>query len=194
MKLSILICTIPCRTAMFGRLQADLWGQILPYAGQIEVLSDDHPTDSIGAKRNRLLERAAGEFVTMIDDDDRISRNYIKLLMEGICNDVDCCSLLGVITTDGEDPHYFEHSINYPEYKTNANTDFRSGGVKYERYPNHISCLKSCVAKAFRFPETNWGEDTDWATQIKNSGLLLREHQINEVLYYYDFISNKQKV
>ena len=193
MLLSILIPTIKKHSRLFKLLEQSLISQMFSYSGQVELLSDDHETDSIGTKRNRLLGRVKGKYSCFIDSDDRVSINYISLLMEGLKNDVDCCSLKGIISTNGEDRQYFEHSIMYNEYRTNKDASFELGQIKYERFPNHLSCIKSGIAKQFKFPETNWGEDTDWATQIHKSGLLRNEYFIEEVLYLYDYITNKQQ-
>jgi len=149
---------------------------------EILVNADDL---TIGEKRNKLLKIAEGDYVCFIDDDDDISDDYIKLLLEGINKNVDCCSLRGVITFDGETPEVFEHSIKYKEYKTTDND------IMYERYPNHLNCIKSSIAKQFSFLAINHGEDTDWATQIFNSGLLVHEHFIDKVIYHYKYITNK---
>lgn len=190
MKLSILICTIPSRFAMFSRLQAELWSQILPYAGQVEILLDGD-SGTIGEKRNRLLEKAAGEYVAFIDDDDMIGINYIQYLMEAIESGADCASLKGLYSVDGKADGVFEHSIKYHEYKTNNFAVLAKGEVKYERFPNHISCIKSDIAKRFKFQDANWGEDTDWATQIYKSGLIKTEHYISDIIYFYRFLRNK---
>lgn len=152
----------------------------------------DDKVITIGEKRNLLLEIAEGGHLCFCDDDDDIAPNYIDLLLEGVKKDVDCCSLKGIITTDGKDPHYFEHSKKCKEYKTNSNTNFESGDIKYERFNNHLNVLRSSIAKQFKFPEKSWGEDTDFATQIRDSGLLKTEHYINQVIYYYKFINEKK--
>lgn len=190
-KLSILVCTIPSRLAFLGRLKTELAGQILPYAGEIELLIDPHPTNSIGQKRNDLMSRSVGEYQSFIDDDDRISPNYIRLLMEGIQLGVDACSLKGIITENGEDPQYFEHYMTCEKYETVEGADFHKGETKYLRFNNHLNCIKSSIAKQFTFPEKNFSEDTDWAIKVHESGLIKTEHYINEVLYHYDYIRNK---
>jgi glycosyltransferase involved in cell wall biosynthesis len=187
MKLSILICTLPKRSAMFGRLHTSLWGPILPYAGEIEILFDDSPIDTIGEKRNRLLDRAAGEYVCFIDDDDSVSTDYIKLLMEAIESECDCASLKGEITIDGGKPEIFEHSLKYKEWKTNP----QESEIRYERFPNHLNLCRASIAKQFKYPEKNHGEDYDWSTQVHKSGLLKTEYYIERVIYYYKYISNK---
>jgi glycosyltransferase involved in cell wall biosynthesis len=183
-KLSILICTIPQRAQFFDRL----WKILEPQeTEETEIIYNDHRFHSIGRKRNDLLEQSRGQYICFIDDDDRVSDNYVKLLMEGINKGVDCCSLKGIITEDGQNPLVFEHSIKYNAYKTNEN----GHEVRYERYPNHLNAIRSDIAKRFRFQEISHGEDTEWATQIHKSGLLKTEHYIPEVIYHYEYRSKK---
>lgn len=214
MKLSILIPTTPDREHFLARLKGQFYEQvgeyyqILPFnhesawhkgmygyrTNDIEfIYFKDNKEYSIGYKRNKLLEYSRGDYVAFIDDDDRIGENYFKRLLEGIEHDVDCCSLRGVITENGVNPLIFEHSLKYKEYKTNEhkkNTPIPiqiSESVVYERYPNHLNCIRSSIAKQFTFPDKNHGEDTDWATKIFNSGLLQMEHYIDEVIYFYEW-------
>ena len=188
MLLSILIPTLPERSNLFSKLFFDINFQIeMQNAfGIVEVLTDEAPKGkSIGQKRNELLNKAKGEYVCFIDDDDKISNDYLRLILKALNNKPDCLSLKGVITMDGQMPKYFEHSIKYNEYRTTQNL------ITYERYPNHLNVIKRDIAVQFKFPEINFGEDTDWATQINKSGLLKKETYIDEVLYYYNYISNK---
>lgn len=189
MKLSILICHLQKRDKFLQPLLENLIRQknemFLPQL--VEILIGDHPTELIGYKRNKLLEQAKGEYVCFIDDDDRVSENYLRHLVEGINKGVDCCSLLGEITTDGKNPLLFEHSIKYKEYATNT----QDKRIRYERYPNHLNAIRSSIAKQFKFPEKNHGEDTDWATQIFKSGLIKTEHYVPDILYYYDYRTKK---
>lgn len=188
-KLSILICHLPNRKEFLKRLLTILDVQISVFPkDSIEVLINPNETDLIGKKRNDLLESATGDYLCFIDDDDRVGIYYIPNLYAGILEGVDCCSLTGEITEDGKNPLLFEHSIKYKEYKTNQIVGNR---IKYERFPNHLNCIKSSIAKQFKFPEKNHGEDTDWATQIFKSGLIKTEYYIKDVIYYYDYRSKK---
>jgi len=184
-KLSILIPSLHSRTEMYFALIKELEKQ---KTSEVEIISCiDNGELSIGAKRNELMRCAVGKYVCYIDDDDSIGANYIEKLFEGIKEDVDCCSLIGVITWDGCNPELFEHSVKYDKYKTNAT----GSQIIYERYPNHLNCIKTSIAKQFKFPEINFGEDTDWATQVKNSGLIKTEYKINEVIYHYHYTTTK---
>ncbi len=192
-KLSILVCTLPQRAESYKRLQDELQKQIDQNTEyRIERIANAHPTMSIGDKRNELLEMATGEYVCFIDDDDMISTTYIETLLKGIETSPDCISLRGVITWDGGRPEVFEHSIRYKEYKTKK--DYRENEptfIKYERYPNHLNCIKASIAKQFKFPSNNFGEDKAWADLIFESGLLKNEYYTDNILYQYLYRTNK---
>lgn len=186
MKLSILICTIPSRYASYGRLITELNAQILPYAPEVGIISNNSTQLSIGAKRNWLLEKAESEYVCFIDDDDSVSVNYIDLLMKAVESGCDCASLKGLYSVDGKADGIFEHSLKYEAWQTVLNAE-----IKYERYPNHLNMIKTSIAKRFKFPEINHGEDENWSTQIHKSGLLRTEFYIPEVIYFYRYNSKK---
>jgi hypothetical protein len=176
--LSILIPTVPERKGLL----ADLVTHLRAQGGNVEILTDNGP-EVVGVKRNRLLSRAKGKGVAFVDDDDWVVHNYIALLLEGIEMGVDCCSLTGEITTNGLNPRKFIHSIQYDSY-------FEKEGVYY-RPPNHLNCIKAEIAKQFLFPETNCGEDTDWAMQIAQAKALRTEHRIDQTIYYYRYSTTK---
>lgn len=180
-KLSLLILTIPSRKHFFVRIKNILADQVMPWYDEIEILTDGREGISIGEKRNALLQRAKGDYVAFIDDDDRVSSHYVANLMIGIESGVDACSLKGTITENSRNPKTFIHSMKYKEYREH-------NGI-YERYNNHLNCIRASIAKQFKFPETNHGEDTDWATQVFKSGLIKTEHWIDDVIYFYEYIS-----
>jgi len=182
-KLSILILTIPSRKEMFDALVTELGKQSTP---QVQLISNDNPDLTKGTKRNILLEAATGEYVCFADDDDRVSETYIADILKALETSPDCVSLRGVMTTHGENPEIFEHSLKYSAWITNTTNE-----VKYERYPNHLNTIKASIAKQFKFPEINFGEDHIWSKAIHESGLIKTETYLDKVLYYYQFIPNK---
>lgn len=188
MLLSVLIPTLQSRQDKCLTLVDKLLDQVEQQnaIGLVEVVTlYDRGEKPIGTKRNELIEMAKGEYICFIDDDDEVSQNYIKNLLEGIEKGVDCCSLKGVITWDGINPEIFEHSLKYKAYATTNNT------VKYERFPNHLNCIKKSLVFDIKFPEISHGEDTDWATKISNANVLKTEYYIDEIMYHYLFKTNK---
>lgn len=178
MKLSILIPTIKRDEILYHRLLKKLHTQTLGL-GVVDVLTESCETDSIGTKRNKLLERATGDYLCFIDADDDISDNYIEMLLDGTKTNCDCMSLRGEYSVNGVFDGLFEHSIRYDKWET------VDGPIKYLRCPNHLNMIRSDIAKQFKFPEVNWGEDAKWSFAIQNSGLLKKEYYIDETLYYY---------
>lgn len=181
--LAILICHLPERYDYMKRLSLILDPQLEKHRNHVICLSDDSRYKKIGKKRNDLVARVSAKYFCFIDDDDRIAPNYLDLIMEGIHKDVDCCSLTGEITWDGQNPKPFIHSIKY--------TSYWEDDKAFYRYPNHLNPVKSEIGKAFAFPEKNHGEDTDYATAMFNAKVLKSEHEIKQTIYYYDYRSKK---
>lgn len=163
----------------------DVFTRSFKHPDIVQILLEKGP-ESIGEKRNKLLDRALGKYLCFIDSDDWVSNDYVSVVMRAIQSDPDCLSLRGIYTTDGQNPEVFEHSLKYSAWRTTNNT------IKYERYPNHLNVIKSDIAKRFRFPDKNFGEDHDWSTLVYKSGLLKTEVYIDQVLYHYKYISRKQ--
>jgi len=174
--------------------------------------------DSIGFKRNALLQNCKSEYTCFIDDDDAISKDYLKIIIDTLSDNpgIDCLSLRGIMTTDGHNPEVFEHSIQYNDWltKPDAPCKYEQHSVKYSnwendnsirydrstserlpikyiRFPNHLNVIRADIAKQFKFPETNYGEDHAWSKALHESGLLKNEVYIDEVLYYYKYRSKK---
>lgn len=182
MKLSILIPTLPTRISMMNRLVDELSRQAED-SPVIFIVNND--TDcSIGVKRNRMMEKVNTEYMAFFDDDDMPGPNYIKHLMEGIEKGVDCCSLTGIITTDGKDPKMFIHSIDYTEMFERDNV--------YYRPPMHINCIKTEHCKQCVFPDWQRSEDSNFCFQLVHKGILKTEHKISEVIYNYLYVSDKK--
>ncbi len=184
--LSLLVCTINKRKPLFDLLKLELDKQINDAGlhGYIEIISKcDNCIISIGAKRNLLLNHANGKYLCFVDDDDWIDSEYISIIMSALESDPDCVNMLGVMNTDGFSQRRFEHSINNHHY-------FERNGVYY-RPPGHLNPIRSSIAKQFKFPEKNFGEDAEWSMQLIQSGLLLKEVQITKVLYHYRYSTKK---
>lgn len=184
-KISILIPTIVGREKQYSELVTSLNKQ---YNGEeVEILTlKDNREMSIGEKRNKLLEMAKGEWLCFIDDDDKVSDNYVSLLLTATKENCDCASLKGEYSVDGVFDGIFEHSLKYDRWET-----IEGAEIKYLRHPNHLNKIRSSIAKQFKFPEKNLSEDYDWSTELHKSGLLKTEHYIPETIYYYKFINNK---
>ena len=184
MIFSILICSLHDRKSLLKRLLSLLNKQIISYDKDVEILINiDNGEQSIGKKRNQLLQSAKGEYIAFIDDDDLVSKKYIQLIVPILKNNnVDCIGFKGEIIIDNRKKHTFIHSLKYKTW-------FDQNGIKY-RCPNHLNPIKRDLALRVLFPEINYAEDKQYS--LKMIKLLKNEYFIdNETMYFYLYQSRK---
>jgi glycosyltransferase involved in cell wall biosynthesis len=189
MNLSILICTLPKRIETFTTLHKFLKRQLYgleDYWRHVEILVNDRPDITTGAKRNLLLEEAKGEFVVFIDDDDWVSDLYIYHILRAIVSNpsVDCIGINGWITENGGPPKKWFISKDYQRW-------FEQDNIFY-RTPNHISPVRRSIALNAKFPDVSFSEDAAYSQLILPH--LSTEIKIEPELYYYRFVADKSKI
>ena len=169
-KLSILIPTLPNRLELFYLpLIKILLKQIEPY-NNIELISlFDNKKRTIGRKRQNMIDIIQGEYVCFIDDDDRISDDYIKLIMDTLDNNpnTDCV--------------VFWSCINQPNMEDKI---VKFGFEERNNLPCHVHVWKSSIVKKYEYKNINHGEDHDWINRAKND--IHHLSKIDKILYYYD--------
>lgn len=182
--LSILICSLHERAAMLSALLANLELQDCP---EIEILIDvDNGETTIGAKRNRLLDRAQGEYVCFIDDDDHVPPDYVSAILKALATRPDCVGFRLMFYQNGLHRGDAIHSLRFERYDQHRG---RNRMWTYDRTPNHLNPIKREIVQQVRFPEINRSEDTDFATRIRP--LLKTEVFVDQVLYHYLYRSKK---
>lgn len=184
MKLSILVPTIEGRSDDLYRLLwhesaegTGLYWQIKGHDTEVELVIDhDNGQKTIGAKRQGLLERATGDYICFVDDDDMVSGDYVAKILEAIQTCPDCCSLIGEIHFNNGVTRQFRHSVQYDKWEKVDDV--------YLRYPNHLNAVKRELALQAGFKDMNKGEDRDYSDRLKP--LLSIEVQIDGIIYHYN--------
>ncbi len=188
MKLSILIPTLISRQDKWKELTDGLLNQInaYEYGKDWEIISySDNKENTLGKKRNWLLERAKGEFTVFIDDDDKVSPNYVKNILDVISREkeIDSIGFRGMYYENGVEKKQFRHSIRHSVYSEDKEY--------YYRCPNHLNPIRATISKEYKFieegPKSMCGEDTEWTMRIQGDCRLLLEHFIDEIMYHYYF-------
>lgn len=180
--LSILVPSIPRRVET-GRLQKIL--EILEHqaAGNpVEVLClIDNKTRSIGLKRQALLDIARGKFVAFVDDDDRVSEDYVSKILEcAAANpDADCIVFDQHAILNDDAPRLVRHGIEF------ENTELNETGAT--RKPWHVMAYARRIAQQCHFPDASYGEDWYWVRQAYP--LIKKQARIDAVLHAYHFSS-----
>lgn len=193
-KLSILICSLPQRSAMLHRLLDSLRGQawVLPNPGDVEVLYlVDNQKMSIGTKRNKLIEAARGQYTCFVDDDDRVWADYIVQIFDAMKGEPDCIGMSGISTANGLYPKisYFSDAA-----KVLQGLPLRSlkQGASNDSVPIahvcHLSPIKRSITSRVKFQNISWSEDRFWTQAI--TPLIKTVTVLEKPIYHYDYRSN----
>lgn len=178
MLLSILTPTLEGRKILLNKLKDILVTQLTP---QVEWLLDPTPQpQSIGAKRQSLLEKAQGKYITYVDDDDEVANDYVKRILEAIKQDPDCIGFKGMAYKDGH--------IDRPFVATTKVDAWKNLPGLFQRTIYHICPVKKEIALKIGFKPVNFGEDHIYSMGIKP--LLKKEVFIDESMYFYHYRSN----
>ena len=184
MKFSILICTIPRRQVFLSDMIQNITQQIGENTKDVEYIFDADENISVGEKRNRLLDKAKGDYIAFVDDDDTISTKYVDLVLEAIKKKPDVVGMVGAYYENGNFQAFFKHSIEYKSWNDNS-----EGKCKYTRPPNHLNPVKRDLALSIKFPSINIEEDRDYSMRLKD--LLKTESMIPIPIYMYNYSTVK---
>jgi glycosyltransferase involved in cell wall biosynthesis len=179
------ILHLPKRADVYNQLIAELNKQIAVANAQdkIEIITEtDNGENTVGKKRNTVLDKARGEYVCFIDDDDMITEIYVSKTLKALESNPDVVELVGFL------PKYnlpFIHNLN-------CGGHFRKDGIQF-RTPNHLNTIKTSIARQVRYPEISHGEDQDYSHRLWSSGLMKTEALIGDRMYIYQFDSSKSE-
>jgi len=184
MKLSILILSITDRAEQLKKLTDELDIQIELYnlKDSVEVLTEvDNREKTIGDKRNIVKAKAKGEYICFIDDDDMVSRDYLKLIFDEIEKGYDIITFHIDYIRDGK-----RDSIICPSPSIDG---IKIGEVLFWTNMLHLCPHKKSISDNLIFPHKSAWEDLDYSREL--SKMLLKEHRIDSVIYFYYYNSKK---
>jgi hypothetical protein len=158
----------------------------LPAGAEIMALADKGES-SIGAKRNFLLASASAPWVSFHDDDDLPSSDYCARIMSVINGPgAQAVDVVGFRLKYYEDDRLSGTAIHsYRAAQIAIPSSIPEWCHRQERIPNHLNPVRREFALAAGFPETNHGEDADYARALER--LAPREEFIDAFLYHYYF-------
>lgn len=178
MTLSILIATTIDRRSLFTRLYAEFIHQKKNHP--VEVLfEEDSKQLSIGAKRQKLLERATADYIVFFDSDDWPSGDYVESILNALESEPDCVGMLIKMTTNGLKEQVCCHSLRYKEWKE------RVDGYDYVRNVTHFNPVRRELALSVGFKNIRFGEDRIYSDAVTK--LCKTEVFINRPLFHYRY-------
>lgn len=188
MKLSILIPTVVGREQQFDDLCSFLQWQIDMggYGKDVEIVSEkDNKEISIGAKRNKLLDKAKGEYCVMIDDDDTVHYQYIAKVLEGLKESPDCIGYKELCIYEGKSAKTSNISLRYKQWQAAVGSQHLQEGFNHYRSTFYKVPIRTELCRQVRFKDLRFGEDHDFAGRL--APLLKNEVYIDEFMYIYKY-------
>jgi hypothetical protein len=176
-KLTIGICSVPQRADDLAKLLTVLMPQL---TDEVElIIITDNQQRSLGQKRKDISEMAKGRMLSFIDDDDRISNDYVQSILSAPKAHI--IAFDAIVTVDNSMPLLCDFDVNH-EHEVNE--------PHYLRWPNQLCAIDTRVVKAVGWRDI-FKEDFDFALRLKNYYLAneLKQVKLNKVLYYYDYDS-----
>ena len=180
--LTILVPTVPNRISYFyPRIMKQLLDQT-KNNDNVEIIAFfDNKKRTIGKKRDEMLKLAQGKYLTFVDDDDRLSDNYVNEIMNAIKNnDVDCIvynTETFIETTNKTVLCKYGVEFTKTGYINDENTEWRGK-------PAHTMVWKTSIAKKHPFLNMSNGEDYNWVNRAYLD--IKTQYRIDKILYYYD--------
>jgi len=176
-KLTIGICSVLQRANELANLLTVLTPQL---TDEVElIIITDNQQRSLGQKRKDISEMAKGRMLSFIDDDDRISNDYVQSILSAPKARI--IAFDAIVTVDNSMPLLCDFDVNH-EHEVNE--------PNYLRWPNHLCAIDSDVVRKVGWRDI-FKEDFDFALRLKNYYLAndLKQVKLNKVLYYYDYDS-----
>lgn len=184
---SLLICTVESRRDLL----AALLDVLLPQCeadGRVEVIGchdagHPHGGAPVGTKRQALLDAAAGEYVSYVDDDDMVEPDFVAACAQAMDAAPDFVAFEHHYYVDGHLDARVVTGLQYPEPADLAPAP--GGGPPILVRPvTHINPVRRALTSQVRFPAmAGAGEDRDWVLQVWPR--LHTQADAGRVLYHY---------
>jgi hypothetical protein len=148
----------------------------------VEILAlMDNQVQTVGTKRNLLMGMASGEYFTFVDDDDRISPDYVDTILQAI------------VFNPGVDVIQYDLLLHHGglgrdilcTYDTRLVTAGYITEDTHIAHAAHTNVWKKSLVQGTLFPDQDFGEDSQWATAM--AAKATTRYKIDKVLYHYDF-------
>jgi hypothetical protein len=179
---SVLIPTMPGRESGLQSLVSSIQEKCARLCPDLRVefcLAFDNRESPIGAKRQELLEKAKGEYLSFIDDDDSITDAYVEDVAELVKSGYHTMRLRGNMSG-----YTFIHStaitLAHPMVTL-------SDPPIFQRPPNHLNPMMSDIAKLIPFQNAVHGEDIDWTVRLFKRGFLQTEYRSEDSRIHYNY-------
>ena len=146
----------------------------------------DNKRRSIGRKRDDLVQAAQGSFLAFVDDDDDVPDDYVKMAVEWTATQpgADVFTFDQHCWYNGLGPFTVSFGLGYPDEEMALLP--QGGNYRNIRRAAGHSCIWcASLAKAVRFEDESYFEDTNWAAKLREMAKV--EVRIPAVMHLYRY-------
>lgn len=180
--LSVLIPSIPSRIDKLTELMEVFAKQADP---RLEVLClMDNKTRHLGAKRNALMNMAAGRYLMHCDDDDSVAPDFFAQLLPHLHFYYDLIAYDASVSFNGSPEFRVRTQLGAECEQPQHLPSGRYSDIV--RPPWHWSCWRSDFARQFKFPAHYDGAE-DWFFLKQALPAVEKWKKIDAVLFYHRY-------
>jgi hypothetical protein len=179
---SILIATHVARHKTFDSLVRTLAAQVAPHDIEV-VVYWNRGGSNIGAYRQALLEESAGEYVSFVDDDDRLPPYFCSEIVGALQSRPDYVGFELKLTDRTRPATRTGKAIHSLEFN-----GWSTGPTAYLRDVTHLNPIRRELAVKGSFDGVS-GEDRRWSEQVRP--YVRSQVYVDRVMYFYDY--NRRK-
>ena len=145
---------------------------------EVEIITHkDNRELLVGTKRNILKRLAKGYYICYIDDDDMVTRDYLKSIFNAMSSNPDIITFHVQRYVNGVIDNVYVPNIHMG--------NFVSGNYYFMVNLLHLCPHKKELADKIEFIEKNFGEDFDYSMALANLKPIVV--MLCDILYHYYF-------
>ena len=183
--LSVIVLSLPKRWKQSSSLIANLHHQCEATQNVELIVYMDNCWRTIGEKRNEAIKLVKGRYVVQVDDDDRISDDYVEKILEALYANPNAECLVFKVFTTGYDSMGLQpsegsiciygsalthknipSSSSSPSVALNSLSENSAIPVTFHRKPNSRMVHLTSLVQTIKFCNVMNGEDDIWAQAL----------------------------
>jgi hypothetical protein len=147
----------------------------------VRLYRSDYGDPPLHAKFQALMDASTADYISWIDDDDRYASDYVACVVQALSVEPDYVGFPVEYSVDGVVQTPVEHSLRHPEW-----LDL---GTMLARDITALNPIRRELAILGKWEPPDHGTDSNWARQIRETGLACQEAFIPRPMYFYRFSS-----
>lgn len=173
---TVLVTTLAQRAERLRELLELLLPQTEPYDDRVRVLAYCNRGERpLAAVRQALVEAATSDYVSFVDDDDRVPTYHVDEVMNVLPHGRDVVGWQLQCYVDGEPLKPTFHSLRYSGWYDDV--------TGYYRDVSHLNPIRRELALRADFRRGDPPEDVSWVEQVRS--LVRTESYVDRVMYFY---------